>query len=279
MSQTEKLSAVVPSLNNERTIARCLESVLSNNPDEIVVVDGGSNDKTLEIASDFPKVTIVREVRGIARAKDVGWRTSRGELVLFIDADAYIARGTVNTLREHLSSTEIAGVSCRVACANADKLLPRLRDFDFHLTYEEEFKDSHVIDCVVDPTICGLFKRKALEDVDGFDLEYPYAEDLKLLHKLRNRGYRILMVHEAEVYHYHRESWREVCRQAYHHGIGRRMLIDQTRGRFYSRKNPIKFAILVLRNGLKAGLLVLLIYPFYRVFTEAAFFIGYTIGK
>jgi GT2 family glycosyltransferase len=157
--------------------------------------------------------------------------------------------------------------------------LPRLRDFDFHLTYEEQFRDSDVIDCVADPTICGLFKRKALEAVDGFDLEYPYAEDLRLLQKFRNRGYRVLMVHEPGVYHYHRENYRDVYRQAYNHGVGRRMFMDQTKGRFYSKKDPIRFAILALRNGTKAGLGVLLIYPFYRAFTEAAFLMGYLSGE
>jgi len=280
MNQTEKLSAIVPSLNNEETIARCLESLLSNDPDEIILVDGGSNDKTLKIASRFRDVKVVREVKGIGMAKDVGWRTSKSELVLFIDADAYIAPNTVNLLRSYLSSPEIAGVSCRVACANAQKLLPRLRDFDFYLTYREEFSASSVIDCVVDPTICGLFRRSALQDVDGFDLDYPYAEDLKLLQKLREKGYRVLMVHDPPVYHYHREKCLDLSRQIYHHGIGRGILIEETKQQFYGKKNPTRLAMQYLRSGPETGSLgTFLVYPLYRMLTETAFFVGYVRGR
>jgi glycosyltransferase involved in cell wall biosynthesis len=280
MNRTNRLSAIVTSLDNEETIGKCLESILSNKPDEIIVVDGGSSDRTLEIASSFHKVAILRGVRGIAKAKDLGWRTARSELVLFLDADAYIAPDTVDRLRSHLPSPEIAGVSCRVACANAQKLLPRLRDFDFYLTYREEFSASTVIDCVVDPTICGLFRRSALQDVDGFDLGYPYAEDLKLLQKLREKGYRVLMVYDPPVYHYHREKCLDLCRQVYHHGIGRGILIEETKQQFYGRKNPTRLAMQYLRSGLKAGSLgTFLVYPLYRMLTETAFFVGYVRGR
>jgi GT2 family glycosyltransferase len=219
------------------------------------------------------------EVRGIAQAKDVGWRTSKCELVLFLDADAYVPPNTVDVLRSYLSSPEIVGVSCRVSCANRHKLLPRLRDFDFHLTYQEEFKTASVIDCVVDPTICGLFRREALKNVGGFDLDYPYAEDLKLLQKLRRRGYRVLMVYEPPVYHYHRESWPAMWRQLYHHGIGRGMLVEETRHGFYRKKKPMKFALQLLRNLPTAGPEILFAYPVFRLITETAFSVGYLRGR
>jgi len=70
----KELSAVVPTLNNENTVGKCLESLLSSKMGEILVVDGGSTDGTLEIASSFRGVEILRKVTGIARAKDLGWQ-------------------------------------------------------------------------------------------------------------------------------------------------------------------------------------------------------------
>jgi len=152
-------------------------------------------------------------------------------------------------------------------------------DFSRGECQEEQFKTGSVVDCVTDPTICGLFRRAALEDVNGFDLDYPYAEDLKLLQKLRSKEYRVLMVYEPCVYHYHREGWRDVLRQLYHHGIGKGILIEETRQESYSRKKLVKLIRQFLRNGPKAGSGIFLAYPLFRLATEAAFFIGYLRGR
>ena len=127
--------------------------------------------------------------------------------------------------------------------------------------------------------MCGLFRREALEDVGGFDLNYPYAEDLELLGKLRRKGYRVLMLREPAVAHYHRENYRDLYLQFYGHGFGRGMLIEETRQRFYSGKNPIEFAVKILRSAAKEDPMLLFSYPFYRIFAETAFLMGYVHGR
>ena len=271
-------SAVVASYNNESTIGKCLESLSQNSLEEIVLVDGGSSDRTLEIARGF-NVNVIPGMRGIGRAKDAGWRQARGTLILFLDADAYIECNTVKRLRRRLSEPGVAGVSCRVACANPYSLLAKLRDLDFFLTFSEEFKQSDVLDCTVlnagHPTACGLFTRRSLEDVDGIDSRYAYGEDLKLLEKMKGRGYRVLMVHDPAVYHYHREKVRDLYRQFYGHGLGRRMLANELGHEFYERRTPLEVAWRNIKNANTLGIEVLLGYPAYRCLTETAFLMGY----
>lgn len=272
-------SAVVPAYNNENTIRQCLESIESNDLDETIVVDGGSVDKTVDIVTGFENVRLIRIGRGIARARNIGWRAAKGNLILFLDADAYIKRNTLPVLRSYLVEPEIAGVSCRVACANPERFWARMRDFDFSLLYADQFERSSTVDCIADSTDCGLFRRKSLEEVDGFDLTYPFAEDLKVLERLKAKGFRFLMVQDPAVYHHHRENYHQLYRQFYNHGLGRGILAKELNRRFYPNKNPSKFISLFLRNAAKAGVEVSFCYPYYRVFTETAFFMGYMQGK
>jgi GT2 family glycosyltransferase len=272
------ISAVIASHNNESTIEKCLQSISQNELDEIVLVDGDSHDRTLEIARRFD-VHLVMGERGIGRAKDTGWRQAKGKLILFVDADAFIESNTVERLRRHLSEPDVAGVSCRVACANPYKLLAKLRDLDFFLTFSEEFQHSDVLDCTLlnagHPTACGLFTRRSLEDVDGIDARYSYAEDLKLLAKMKAKGYRVLMVYEPAVYHYHREDVRDLYRQFYGHGVGRRMLTDELGYEFYERKKPWDIVWRIIKNANTFGIKGLLCYPAYRCLSETAFLMGY----
>ncbi|MGQ9542834.1 MAG: glycosyltransferase [Candidatus Bathyarchaeia archaeon] len=276
----EGISAVVATLNCERTIGKCIESILMNGLGEIVLVDGGSKDDTLRIAGRYPFVKIVRDIKGgIAHHKDAGWRKARGLLILFIDADTYIEDGTVQKLIPHLDDESVAGVSCRVSCANPHKFWAEMRDLDFKIFYSRLFKDSRVVRCPADPTVCGLFKRKALEDIDGFDLTYSYAEDLKLITKLERIGYWVKMVYDPAVYHYHRESLRDVCKQFYRHGYGRGLFVGETRGRFYLRRNPIQLLLSFLEIVAEHRSPTLMVYPIYRLFTEASFLLGYVLGR
>lgn len=274
-----EVSAVVVTYNNERTIEKCLSSLLSNNVQEIVVVDGGSNDKTVEIVTHHSGTRTIRNVRGIGKAKDTGWRISNSEFVLFLDADAFVqSDSAIEELLRRFSRPEIAGVTCRVTCANPHKLLPRLRDLDFQLTYPEGFKKSGIMNCNSDPTLCGIFRRRALQEVNGFDSSYPYGEDLQLLSKLQSRGYQILTVYEPAVLHYHRETLPELCVQFFYHGLGRRILMKEMNSRFYRHKRLRGIVQRFLYNSPVPNR-DLLPYLAYRIITETSFLLGYFLGQ
>jgi glycosyltransferase involved in cell wall biosynthesis len=273
-----KISAVVPSYYSERTIEECLRSLLLNNVDEIILVDGGSRDSTLARASRLSETQIIHTNGGIAEARDLGWKAANHPYVLFLDSDTYIEPGTVTRLWSHFSDENIAGVCCAIACANTTNLLARYRDFDFVLSYSGCFEGSGVVECFFDPMQCGLFSKKSLSDINGFDLNYQYAEDLKLLEELKEIGYRVLVTRDALVYHYHREKIRDLYVQFYRHGWGRRIFVNEFSKDFYKNKDPRRTLTAYLKNLHSLGI-VGLGYPVYRVFTESAFLIGYLSAK
>jgi len=83
-----KLSAMVICQNEEAKISRCLESLAFC--DEIVVIDGGSIDKTIEIASSFTENVFTRKYTGTNNQKEFGRTKCYGKWILNLDADEYI---------------------------------------------------------------------------------------------------------------------------------------------------------------------------------------------
>jgi rSAM/selenodomain-associated transferase 2 len=81
-----RLSIIVPVLNEAKTIGQTLDHLSGFKPNEIIVVDGGSCDGTLEIARTFPCVVSV-SCQGRARQMNHGARLAAGDVLLFLHAD------------------------------------------------------------------------------------------------------------------------------------------------------------------------------------------------
>ena len=101
-----QVSVVVPAWNREDTIRRCLDSLFAQDFEglEVVVVDDGSMDGTadaaLEYAGRYGSSLLRRPRGGVAVARRDGFRASRGEWMLFVDSDDYVAPDMVRTLYE-----------------------------------------------------------------------------------------------------------------------------------------------------------------------------------
>lgn len=87
----ESVSIVIPTLNSEAVLGNCLSSIRSQNYSQsaiqIVVVDGGSSDRTVEIAESFGAMVLNNPLRTAEAAKALGCTMSSGDIVAFIDSD------------------------------------------------------------------------------------------------------------------------------------------------------------------------------------------------
>jgi glycosyltransferase involved in cell wall biosynthesis len=86
----DKISVIIPAFNASLYLAEAIESVLAQTalPDEIIVVDDGSDDDTAGVAEKFSCVHIIRQSnRGCAVARNTGIAASSGNLLAFLDAD------------------------------------------------------------------------------------------------------------------------------------------------------------------------------------------------
>jgi|688.fasta_scaffold92951_3 glycosyltransferase involved in cell wall biosynthesis len=108
-----KLSIILPTYNNEQTIEACLRSIVSQDwpPDdyEILLIDGGSSDATLSIATGFSVKVVANPRRNEEAARILGTRLATGEILCFIDADnVLVGQDWIRRMLEPFSDGEIA---------------------------------------------------------------------------------------------------------------------------------------------------------------------------
>ena len=97
-----KLSVVVAVKNEEKRIKECLESIILNNPDEIIVVVGDSNDKTAQIARQYTDKVIETVNSSLSRDRQTGIDNAKNDYIAMIDADHRLEKGDLQKLYDDL---------------------------------------------------------------------------------------------------------------------------------------------------------------------------------
>ena len=98
-----KISVVVCVRNEEKRLRECLETVFQNNPSEVIVVDGGSTDRTVEIALEFPTVRVVESPNSsLTRDRQKGIDAATNQFVAMVDADHRLRPDDLQSLLEDM---------------------------------------------------------------------------------------------------------------------------------------------------------------------------------
>ncbi len=177
------LSIIIPTYNEEKDILDCLNSLASQSYKnfEIIIVDDGSTDKTLEIVKNFPKkkVRILKQKHcGPGLARNLGAEKSKGEILIFIDADMTFEKNYLKNLIEPIQKDKekkVIGATHELEIVNNTKNIWSKCWGKIRVS-KEDAKDVKVFR--------AIRKNKFLE-LGGFDPKYGYADDQTLWFKHR----------------------------------------------------------------------------------------------
>jgi rSAM/selenodomain-associated transferase 2 len=107
MSPSPAVSVIIPTFNEEAAIAAVLESLGDDAATEVIVVDGGSGDRTVEIAAR--KARVIHAPAGRAAQMNAGAKAASADLLLFLHADVRLAPGALDRIRDAMRDPVVAG--------------------------------------------------------------------------------------------------------------------------------------------------------------------------
>jgi rSAM/selenodomain-associated transferase 2 len=104
------ISVVIPALNEEENISRCIAALRTGGPEcEIIVADGGSRDRTREVAESYAGVTCIQTEKGRGNQMNAGASHAQGDVLLFLHADTILATGWDRAIEADLRNNRVVG--------------------------------------------------------------------------------------------------------------------------------------------------------------------------
>src|SRR5437016_5263337 len=112
------ISVIIVTLNRPECVKRCLDCLdaQAQRPDQVIVVDASPDDQTRLVASGHPEVIYLRNVLGyghMSHGRNVGLKSSIGEIVAFIDDDAYVHPAWTQSILAPYCDPEVGAVGGR----------------------------------------------------------------------------------------------------------------------------------------------------------------------
>jgi glycosyltransferase involved in cell wall biosynthesis len=162
-------------------------------PFEIVVVDGGSTDNTVQKAKRFADRVYRIPERGISKARNFGAKHARGKVLLFLDADVNPPSRCMERLLEVFKDSRIVGATCKIMPTQA-----RMFEGIFFQFYNGLVRFA----CKIRPHSRGEFlavKKDIFLAVNGFDEDLPCLEDHDIAQRLSKVG-KFIFVDDVTVY-------------------------------------------------------------------------------
>lgn len=242
-----KISVVIVTYNEEKNIADCLQSILNQTqkPDEIIVVDDGSQDKTTEIVSKFPTKLIRTEHKERCHARNIGWKKAQGEIVCFAEADCVFNRIWLEEILKTFQKGADA-VIYRLKMYQPKTFLQKCLEAQFDIRYAH-YK----------PFSAWAFKKYVLEKTGGYDERLNQGEERDLGKRIFKTGYKILLAEKA--IHYHKgepQNIKELIKRAF--------IQSKRRASGYLRKYPKEFPW--LKTLFFIGLSIILLFSFISLY-------------
>ncbi|HOJ17415.1 MAG: glycosyltransferase [Ignavibacteriales bacterium] len=198
-------SIIIPTLNEEKLLPNILNQLTEANLKEkfgyeIIISDGGSTDKTFQIASKYADKIVYNEgnFRTIAIGRNEGARVAKGSILIFINGDILFEDPLrfFSFVHEKFVPSEFSAMTCRV------KVFPEEEtqgDKIFHGFYNNYFKCLNKLGMGMGRGECQVIRKEVFEKVGG-NLEHLTAgEDFDLYRRIKKTG-KILFVDEICVY-------------------------------------------------------------------------------
>ena len=227
------ISVVVCAYNAEDTIDECLRHTCATDYPkvEVILIDDGSTDQTAAFARRHPSVRVVTVPHaGLGAARNEGFLQARGDVVAYLDSDAYPCREWLYYLALGFDSSKVGGVGGPNLPPPRDPVgahaVARAPGGPVHVLVSDD-RAEHVPGCNM------AFWKEVLEELGGFDPIYTAAgDDVDFCWKVLDHEWDIGFHPAAFVWHHRRPSLRSYLRQQRSYGRSEALVEARNPDRF-----------------------------------------------
>lgn len=208
------VSIIIPAYNCEKYISKCINSVVNQTYKniEIIIIDDGSKDNTLEICSNFSKKNkkikvFSKENGGVSSARNLGLSKAKGEFINFIDSDDYVEINYIEKLVENLLNTNSDISVCGFVDEDLEGISLHYSENKSNFSYGvKDFKEDYFI-----PYVCWqiLFKKELLYRGNKrilFNEKVYIKEDLSFIYQLTSNSEQISIIPDVLYHSVNRED-------------------------------------------------------------------------
>lgn len=203
------VSVIIPVYNEEKTIADCLFSLSqqSYKEMEIIVVDDGSTDKTLQVLSEYQISILKQKHLGAGAARNLGAKKAAGEILVFVDADMTFAKDFIKNLIDPIIKGKSKGTFTKEEyVSNWNNTWARCWNYNEGLSEKKRIPPDYPDNS---PVFRAILKLE-FDKINGFD-NIGFTDDWTLSRKL---GFKATRALHAICYHQNPGTLKEVYLQA-----------------------------------------------------------------
>jgi glycosyltransferase involved in cell wall biosynthesis len=187
------ISVVVPTYNEEKNIESCLvaltKQTIPRDAYEIIVVDGGSKDRTTEIAAKYADKVMQQVSHGVGGARNDGAMAAKGEIVATTDADCIPDEDWLETILGDFRDDKVVAIT-----GYLDPMIPKDMQLLEAGAYSCGFKIANGLRWAASKVgyyhLCGAnaaFRRDAFISINGYS-DIAYSDDVEIAKRLRPHG-------------------------------------------------------------------------------------------
>jgi glycosyltransferase involved in cell wall biosynthesis len=278
--------------NSEKTLSRCLESILNQNYPkdllEIIVVDGESKDKTVEIAaklilsSGISSKLYSDKGKGLGTARQIVLDNADGKYIVWVDSDVAICENFIKSQVEFMENNPQMGIAFGryIHNKNFNTSLPATLESLSKYVSSSEFQRIRK-SRGLPPNDASIFRVDAARQVTGFDKNIKGAsEDEDIIIRMKEKGWLFFVNEKAEFYAHLRENWHDLLLERMWFGYGKHYLGHKHKGLHVCMYSiPLVHFYIGIKVGLKAYKLTLskksFLIPLAYVFMTIAWWFGF----
>lgn len=274
------ISAIITVYNKQNTIAKTLESLLSQSAEfkEIIVVDDGSVDNSAKIVKKFAGKHknikyIFQNNQGVAKSLNAGLRMANTNFVAVLDGDISFNEDWLSKLMPYFENEEIAAVSGLTKTMNPKNIWAVLAGYN--VEYRQLKIEGESVDHLSTTNV--IYRKSVLDEIGLFDPEFRYGQDNEVSYRIIAAGYKLILSKKTFCLHFWPESFMGFMKQRMHGALARAMLIKKYPKRLIGDKVSSLRYFLELPLGLffLLSLIVSLFYSDFLIVLEFAVILIY----